>query len=302
LDPVTGHTMRVAADGSYQDASPALLDLLGYSPEEFRALRAGAVTPPRSRGSALATWEGLRAGTDELPLPRSQFLLARNGSLHRVRLVALERGDDGSWTSRFETGPDPLEARSTSLRNALEAWRDAERAASGLAVDDPAREAAIELARGLRERYHAEYARVAVALAEEPRHPDLPGLEKLAVGDAMGGLRSSRLGPRRVPAIPALLIWIPVFLMAAMLVFGILERPDVRFESAGLLGTLNVLFLTITPLSAAAFAIPAYRRTGVGAVLALGGGMVAIGLGGGILPAILLSVVGTNALVTVHNT
>ena len=97
------------------------------------------------------------------------------------------------------------------------------------------------------------------------------------------------------------LAWAPVVVMGVLLAAGVVLQPAAVFDPPWLFAPLNLLFLTVIPLTAALLAIPAYRRTGVGAVLALGTGMVTMAVGCGVLPAVLLYVVGQNAVVTIHN-
>lgn len=94
---------------------------------------------------------------------------------------------------------------------------------------------------------------------------------------------------------------IPVALLVALLVPALLLQPTTSFESPLLLTTLNLVFLTVVPLIAAGLAVVAYRRTGVGAILAIGAAMLATGLGGGVIPGALLFV-SPNETVTLHNT
>ena len=96
-------------------------------------------------------------------------------------------------------------------------------------------------------------------------------------------------------------VWLPVWTLGVLLVLGWLARPDQVFDPAWVFTPLNLIFLTLVPIAAAALAITAYRQTGMVALLALGAGMLATGLGGGVLPAVLLYVRDTNATVTNHN-
>jgi PAS domain S-box-containing protein len=90
---------------------------------------------------------------------------------------------------------------------------------------------------------------------------------------------------------------------ALLVVFGAVAvaQPSLVFNPAWLLTPLNFVFSTVVPLVAAMIAVVAYRRTGVGAILALGAGMLATSLGSGVLAAVLLYGQGVNASLTVHN-
>lgn len=98
------------------------------------------------------------------------------------------------------------------------------------------------------------------------------------------------------------LIWLPVAALAALLVVGVVAQSSVSYDPPWLFPSLNLVLLTLVPLAAAVLSVPAYRRTGVVAVLALGAGMLATGIGCGVLPAVLQYMRDTNASVTIHNT
>ena len=95
--------------------------------------------------------------------------------------------------------------------------------------------------------------------------------------------------------------WLPVLLGGAVLIVGLLDNGDHGFDPAWLLVPLNAVFLTVVPLIVAWVSVTAYRATGVPAVLAVGAGMLAVGVGGGAVPGVLRSVQGPNAQVTMHN-
>jgi PAS domain S-box-containing protein len=93
----------------------------------------------------------------------------------------------------------------------------------------------------------------------------------------------------------------PLVVLAGFLVVALVLQPPVVFEPPWLLPLLNLGFVTVIPGYVALIAAAGYRRHGAPVFLALGTGMVAIALGSGILPAILLMSHGPNAAVTVHN-
>lgn len=95
--------------------------------------------------------------------------------------------------------------------------------------------------------------------------------------------------------------WPPVLIGAGTLAVALFYNRETGFDPAWLLVPLNLVFLTLLPLVVAALAVPAYRSTGVLAVLAIGAGMLAVGIGGGAVPAVLRYVEGPNAQVTMHN-
>ncbi len=99
----------------------------------------------------------------------------------------------------------------------------------------------------------------------------------------------------------ALGTWWSLLVVGALLVFGLAHNGAQSFDPGWLLVPLNLVFLTAVPLSVAWVSLSAYRSTGVAAVLAIGAGMLAVGLGGGAVPAVLRYIDGPNAQVTMHN-
>jgi PAS domain S-box-containing protein len=116
--------------------------------------------------------------------------------------------------------------------------------------------------------------------------------------DARDGLSAPRFTVRGA----TVLIWLPVVVLAALLVLGWAIQPMTVYDRPWLFATLSLVFLTLVPLVAAGFAVAAYRETGVVAILALGAGMLATAMGCGLLPAALLYLRDANATVTIHNT
>ena len=94
---------------------------------------------------------------------------------------------------------------------------------------------------------------------------------------------------------------IPLVVAAGLLVIALVLQPSAVFEPSWLLPLLNLGFVTIIPAYVALIAAAGYRRHGAPVFLALGTGMVAIAVGSGILPGILLMSHGPNVAVTVHN-
>jgi PAS domain S-box-containing protein len=137
---------------------------------------------------------------------------------------------------------------------------------------------------------------------EDPRtrDADVSGAEAAAIFTA----RDARDGAIGTPALGTrtALIWLPVPVMAILFAVGTAVQPSTAYDPAWLFAPLNLLFLAMVPLAAAALAVPAYRRTGVVAILALGAGMLVAGIGCGLLPAVLLYARDVNAMVTIHNT
>jgi PAS domain S-box-containing protein len=120
---------------------------------------------------------------------------------------------------------------------------------------------------------------------------------------ASSAARDRRDGTIWAPALGArtALIWLPVPVMAVVFAVGTAVEPSTAYDPAWLFAPLNLFFLAMVPLAAAALAVAAYRRTGVMAILALGAGMLATGIGCGLLPAVLLYVDDPNAMITIHN-
>lgn len=95
--------------------------------------------------------------------------------------------------------------------------------------------------------------------------------------------------------------WVPLALLAALFCAGLALNSRGGFDPPWLLPPLNAIFQTLLPLLVAAGAYTAYRVTGVVAVLALGMGALAIGLGSGLVSAVFLYTAGGNAAVSMHN-
>jgi PAS domain S-box-containing protein len=137
-------------------------------------------------------------------------------------------------------------------------------------------------------------------VASRTHDADGPDAEAAAIFVGRGG-RDGTIGTPMLGWRTAL-IWLPVPVMAVLLAVGTAVQPSTAYDPAWLFAPLNLFFLALVPLAAAALAVAAYRRTGVMAILALGAGMLATGIGCGLLPALLLYGGDTNAMVTIHNT
>ncbi|HEY5630358.1 MAG TPA: PAS domain-containing protein, partial [Candidatus Limnocylindrales bacterium] len=108
------------------------------------------------------------------------------------------------------------------------------------------------------------------------------------------------LSPSRSRLRPAYAVAGPALLLALLALTQLADQRAV-FDPPWLLTTLNLVFLTAVPLAGAALAVPAYRRAGAGAVLAVGAGLLTLGVGCGIVPAVLRFGVDANASVSLHN-
>jgi PAS domain S-box-containing protein len=93
----------------------------------------------------------------------------------------------------------------------------------------------------------------------------------------------------------------PLALLAGTLLVALVLDSKSTFEPSWLLPLLNFVFLTIIPGIIAAIAVAGYVATGVPSVLAIGAGMVAIAMGCGLVPGLLVTNLGPNAGITVHN-
>jgi len=89
--------------------------------------------------------------------------------------------------------------------------------------------------------------------------------------------------------------------LVSVLVVGLLVRPAWTFEPAWLLPLVNLVFLTVIPVGIAVFAARGYLEHGAPVFLAIGTGMIAVAVGMGVVPAVLISTGDPNAGITVHN-
>jgi PAS domain-containing protein len=147
-------------EGRYLDANPSLLDLLGYSVDELRALSLGAIGTA-APGSVAETWVAFVRGEIDMPDDRRAELRRKDGSLVPTWFVGAARGDRaGTWVVAFEPLTQPLPVNIPPvLPVILSRWRAAERRLAQLAADDPQRPVEEARVEELRRLYQLESRR-----------------------------------------------------------------------------------------------------------------------------------------------
>jgi PAS domain-containing protein len=146
------------ADGSYADASPAALELLGVTlpellsspPERFAAERANGA----ERSAFRSQWE--RAGSSDIC--GAGTIRRADGQLLRITFL-IRRLPDGRFRSliRPADGPTSAPVRIFSLGEVLEQWRSAERRLAEIPHDAPDWAMVADEVAALREQYHGLY-------------------------------------------------------------------------------------------------------------------------------------------------
>ena len=152
--------MVLDGQGHYVDASPPLLELLGYSLDEFKGLEPGAVGAAAA-GPTAEIWTAFVDGEIDFPGGRPTELRRKDGSLVPAWFVGVAPGPrEGTWVVSLDirteqTPPDipPV------LPVILSEWRAAERRLSQLALDDPRRPSEAVRVDQLRRLYQRESRR-----------------------------------------------------------------------------------------------------------------------------------------------
>lgn len=136
-DPELGYS--IDAEGFYVSATPGMLDLLGYSADEFRGLPVGTATG-QPEDFARREWRDFIALGVQPPPGDPELLRARDGRRVPVILLGVH-AEDGHFVLRYAlAGPDedPLSQQHETER-LLRAWRASERRLAAMTVDDPGR-------------------------------------------------------------------------------------------------------------------------------------------------------------------
>ncbi len=147
-------------DGRYLAANEAALDVLGYTLEELRAARPGALAgvDPAIQERA---WPALTSG--ELEMPRWGEWFGRLGDRYAIEYLWFGPGPEpGTWLTRAALVSRRRIAldRPWVLGFILDQWREAERELAVLTPDDPARAEAEEDVAELRQIYQLERERL----------------------------------------------------------------------------------------------------------------------------------------------
>ena len=135
---IEGASVLLRSDGTYEDASPGALDILGVTREELLALPAGtfSVEPPdhEARAAFRATWEqtGMPDVAGEATIRRP------DGDERRVKFL-IRPMDDGRMIAVLEEAEGPREAppKVFTAGDVLAAWRAAERRLETLTEESP---------------------------------------------------------------------------------------------------------------------------------------------------------------------
>ena len=153
-------TVVIGADGSFDEASAAALELLGLSIDELRALPPGALSTKSTEDQ-----ENLRGAVEHArPDAVAGVTTIRRGDGSRlgVRFV-IRRRDDGRWEAVFASLDRPQASRTyKTAGSVLTAWRDAERRLDEVpGGSDEERELIAEISR-LRADYRELFDRASV--------------------------------------------------------------------------------------------------------------------------------------------
>jgi PAS domain-containing protein len=146
------------ADGTYADASPAALELLGVSLAELLSSTPGrfAAEPANSaeQSAFRSQWE--RAGWSDIA--GTGTIRRGDGQLVRITFL-IRRLPDGRFRSliRPAAGPVTAATRIFTLGEVLEQWRSAERRLAEIPHDAPDWTMVAEEVAELRDQYHALY-------------------------------------------------------------------------------------------------------------------------------------------------
>lgn len=128
-------TILINADGTYADASPSALRLLGVELPEFLAMAPGSFSPeppdPEADRAFREAWQ--ESGSPDLG--GEATILRGDGTKTRVRFMILPR-DDGRFLAMLEGTSGEVDRPATlyTLGDVLSQWRAAERRLQELEV------------------------------------------------------------------------------------------------------------------------------------------------------------------------
>ena len=146
------------ADGTYADASPAALELLGVTLADLLSSEPGrfAAEPANSaeQSAFRSQWE--RAGSNDIA--GTGTLRRADGQLLRITFL-IRRLPDGRFRSLIRPADGPVSApvRIFTLGEVLEQWRSAERRLAEIPQDAPDWAMVADEVTALREQYHGLY-------------------------------------------------------------------------------------------------------------------------------------------------
>jgi PAS domain-containing protein len=152
-------TILINADGTYADASPLALKLLGVKRDELLAMGPGSfsVEPPDAEASRALreAWQG--SGAPDIG--GETTIMRGDGTKARLRFVITVR-DDGSYLAMIESASGELDRPASifTLGDVLSKWRAAERRMDALEVGGEEWQAVQSEIASLRDRYQKAFA------------------------------------------------------------------------------------------------------------------------------------------------
>lgn len=152
-------TILINPDGTYADASPLALQLLGVAREELLAMGPGSfsVDPPDPEASRALreAWEG----TGSPDIGGETTIMRGDGTKARLRFVITVR-DDGSYLAMIESASGELDrpAAVFTLGDVLSEWRAAERRLDEMDAGSGEWQAVQSEITALRDRYQKSFA------------------------------------------------------------------------------------------------------------------------------------------------
>jgi PAS domain S-box-containing protein len=153
-------TIIVTADGTYTDANPAALDLLGVTLDELRASPPGRFSAEPSDPDAEAAFRDQWEASGRPDLGGAGRLRRADGSTAWVKF-AIREVDDGSFVVLLTPVPDRPQQPSVlyTVGDVLAEWRAAERRLEALAEDAPERHSILADIEEFREQYQVLFQR-----------------------------------------------------------------------------------------------------------------------------------------------
>ncbi len=152
-------TVLINADGTYADASPSALELLGVARSGLLAMGPGSfAVKPRDPQADQAFREAWRASGSP-DIGGETTIMRGDGSKARLRFVITVQ-DDGRYLAMLEAAGGELERPATvfTLGDVLTQWRAAERRLEALEAGSEEWQAAASDIASLRDRYQRIFA------------------------------------------------------------------------------------------------------------------------------------------------
>ncbi len=125
----------ISRGGRYLGASDGILDVLGYTEDDLRALPFGALSGS-SPEAADRVWRSFVDDGLQIPANASIRLYTRTGRRIAARFLGSERLDDERWVSRYRllTGRAVATDQPFVLQSLLAQWRELERRLAEIAA------------------------------------------------------------------------------------------------------------------------------------------------------------------------